>query len=362
MCETEVTAPSLRPSGACAAASGRLPRVTAVIPAHNEAVTIGDTIRSLLVQTLPLERIIVVDDHSTDGTAAIASALGATVTPAPGAERSRIGALNHGLALTRTDLLVTVDADTIVAPDAVEKIAAAMADRQVAAAGGMLQPRHIETVWERGRYIMYLTGWEYSKPIEDLLGWMTNLSGCFAVFRTEALRACGGWSSNSIADDQDLTWRLQLAGHSVHYVADARCQTLEPTRFGLMLRQRSRWRRGFFQNLRHHRDRLLDQPLLGAKAIFKFLDQVLNALVLLVLMPFLTIWLHPAFLMLALLGLPMIAVPALYFGARRGELGRVILCLPCFWMQRVVSTTGFVASVWSELIMRQTLRTYEKGR
>ena len=94
--------------------------VTVIIPAYNEAASVGDTIKSLQTQTTPPAAIIVVDDCSTDGTGDLARAFGVVVVRPPTNTGSKAGAQNFGLRSVRTPLTVAVDADTVLARDALE--------------------------------------------------------------------------------------------------------------------------------------------------------------------------------------------------------------------------------------------------
>jgi biofilm PGA synthesis N-glycosyltransferase PgaC len=96
--------------------------VTVIVPAFNEEDSIGDTIRSLQAQSRPPEQIVVVDDCSTDRTGEVAQALGATVLRPPQNTGSKAGAQTFALEHVRTEFTMAVDADTILAPDATERL------------------------------------------------------------------------------------------------------------------------------------------------------------------------------------------------------------------------------------------------
>jgi len=108
--------------------------VTVIVPAYNEAATLGETVASLLDQTVSPAEIIVVDDGSTDGTGEIARGLGATVLRPPVRTGSKAGAQTFALDKVRTEFTIAVDADTTLAPDAIERLAAVFSDPAVAAA------------------------------------------------------------------------------------------------------------------------------------------------------------------------------------------------------------------------------------
>src|SRR5881296_297523 len=126
--------------------------VTVIVPAFNEAASVADTIRSLHAQTARPREIIVVDDCSTDGTGDVARALGVVVVRPPTNTGSKAGAQNFGLRSVRTPLTVAVDADTVLARDALECLLPAFSRPTVAAACGFVLPQRVRSLWERGRY------------------------------------------------------------------------------------------------------------------------------------------------------------------------------------------------------------------
>ena len=169
-------------------------RLTAIVPAYNEAATVAETVASLREQTVAPAEIIVVDDCSTDATAEVARAAGATVIRPPANTGSKAGAQTFALDRVETEFVMAVDADTTLAPDAIEKLIAALDDPEVAAACGFVLPRHVRTIWERGRYIEYMLAFSFFKRIQDHLGKPLISSGCFSIYRSTELRAAGAWS------------------------------------------------------------------------------------------------------------------------------------------------------------------------
>jgi biofilm PGA synthesis N-glycosyltransferase PgaC len=161
--------------------------LTILVPAYNERDHVAETIRSLQDQTLPPEEIIVIDDCSNDGTGEVARQMGVTVVRPPANTGSKAGAQNYGLRYVRTEYTMAVDADTTLALDAVEKVMKAFDDESIVAACGLVLPRKVRTIWERGRYIEYLFAFTFYKPIQDFFEKPLISSGCFSAYNTEAL-------------------------------------------------------------------------------------------------------------------------------------------------------------------------------
>ena len=336
-------------------------RLTVLVPAYNEASTIADTLRSLGTQTLPPEEVIVIDDCSTDNTSEIARSLGVTVVRPPTNTGSKAGAQNYALDMVRTEFTMAIDADTTLAPDAIAKLLPSLDDPSVSAACGFVLPRHVRTVWERGRYIEYLFAFSFYKPIQDYFRRPLISSGCFSVYRTEALRANGGWSTRTMAEDMDLTWSFYQAGHGVRFVPEAVCYPVEPHNFDFMRKQLKRWSHGFVQNVRIHWRKILDIPFLAWTVAVALWDAVFASLAYLVLLPLLAVFVSPLWLLGYLIDAPAVAFPVLLKAAGRKEILRALASIPSFFVLRTVNSVFILEALWSEWVLQRPLKVYEKG-
>ena len=336
--------------------------VTVIVPAYNEAASVADTIRSLQAQTAPPCAIIVVDDGSTDGTGDVARALGVMVVRPPTNTGSKAGAQSFGLRYVRTPLTVAIDADTVLAPDALERLLAAFRGPAVAAACGFVLPQRVRSLWERGRYIEYLFAFTYYKQLQDYYGKPLISSGCFSMYRTEILGAQGGWSNRTLAEDVDLTWSLYQAGHEVRFVPEAVCYPIEPRSFTLMGKQLRRWSHGFVQNVKLHWRGLLTVPYLRSAVAVAFWDASLAAAVYLVVLPILAIVLASPWVLIGyVIDAPAVLVPVLAGAVRRREVRRALASVPAFFVLRTVNAIFFLRAVCAELLLGRSLRVYEKG-
>ena len=157
---------------------------------------------------------------------------------------------------------MAIDEDTILAPDAIEKLAEAFTDEGVVAASGMVLPGNVRTIWERGRYIEHLFAFNFYKQVQDYYEKLLISSGGFSIYRSSILKGCGGWPSRTMAEDMDLTWTFYEAGHKVRFVPEAVCYQIEPHNYDYMSRQLRRWFHGFVQNVRVHWRDMLRVPFL----------------------------------------------------------------------------------------------------
>ncbi len=301
-----------------------------IVPAYNEAASVADTIRSLQAQTAPARQILVVDDCSTDGTGAVAAALGVTVVRPAANTGSKAGAQTFAPA--------------------------------VAAACGFVLPQRVRSLWERGRYIEYLFAFTFYKQIQEYYGTPLISSGCFSMYRTDLLRSLGGWSDRTLAEDMDLTWSLYQAGHDVRFMPEAVCYPIEPRTFRLMRTQLRRWSHGFIQNVKLHWRSVLTVPYLRSAVAVALWDATVAAGLYLIILPILAVLLASPWVLLGyVIDVPAVLIPVIAGAARRREVGRALASVPAFFVLRTVNALFFLRAAIAELLFGRSLRVYEKG-
>ncbi|HEY7486658.1 MAG TPA: glycosyltransferase family 2 protein [Streptosporangiaceae bacterium] len=346
--------------------------VTVIVPAHNEELGLPATLESVLRQTVPADEIIVIDDGSADRTGEVARAYGVTVLTPPRNLGSKAKAQNYALPHCATDLVLAVDADTVLAPDYVERIVPAFADPAVVVAAGSVQTRFTRTVWERGRSIEYLFGFHWHRPIQNIVRSPVVCSGCCSAFRLEALVAGGGFPERTVVEDMDLTWSQQIAGRRAVYVGTAVAWAADPETLTYLRKQVWRWMAGFFQNVRLHLARLVTRkPLLALWIVLAVLE-ILTA----------PLWWATPFVVTLGLGRPVgptlawwfgselaLSLPPLLYGARRRHLPvrQVLINLPCVYLTKAVNLYYAWKAMVVELVLvplgrSPGLTVYEKGR
>ncbi len=336
--------------------------VTVIVPAYNEEASLADTLVSLWTQTMAPHEVIVVDDCSTDDTSEVARGFGARVVRPHKNTGSKAGAQTYALGLVRTPFVIAIDADTTLAPDAIERLLTAFEDSEVAAACGTVVPRHVHTIWERGRYVEYLFAFTFYKRVQDAFGAPLISSGCFSMYRTCDVRAVGGWSARTLAEDMDLTWTLYQAGRKVRFMPNAVCYPIEPHDFAFLGKQLRRWSHGFVQNVRLHWRGLLHMPFLRHAVAVSFWDALVAAVVYLIGLPILALVLRSPWPLLGyIIDVPAVAVPVLIGARRRRETLRALASLPAFFVLRTVNALFFLRAAFAELVLKRTFTAYEKG-
>jgi biofilm PGA synthesis N-glycosyltransferase PgaC len=229
--------------------------VAAVIPAHNEATTIEETIRSCLYQTYPVAQVIVVADNCTDATAALARAAGATVIEGSGG--SKAAAQNLALPHIAADLVVALDGDNVLGASAVGHMVATMRAGHAGTCASVL-PKDTATIYSRYRTLYHALANGWTKKIQDVLGRQLVLSGMANCHRRDVLATMGGFPDDSVTEDFNLTWALHRGGYSVAFTPEAFVYTQEPASFRELVGQMHRWTAGFAQCMLTHHAPLVD--------------------------------------------------------------------------------------------------------
>lgn len=337
-------------------------RLTIIIPAYNESASIADTVQSIKAQTVAVHRVIVIDDGSTDDTGERAAAAGAEVMRPPRNTGSKAGAQNFALDEVDSEYVMAIDADTTLAPDAIEKLLVAFEDTDVAAACGFVIPRHVNTIWERGRFIEYMMAFTFYKPIQDYYSKPLISSGCFSAYRTKLLKEIGGWSTRTLAEDVDLTWRFYQSGLKVRFLPDAVCYPIEPHDFNFMSKQLRRWSHGFVQNVKLHWRGVLDIPYLRTAVAVALWDATFASFAYLILLPVLAVVFAAPILLLAyVLDLPAVIVPVMFAAVKHKQVRTALASLPAFFVLRLVNGLFLLQALWKEFVVRQPFLVYEKG-
>ena len=231
------------------------PGVSVVVPAYNEAAGIAATLHSLVATRYPGEvEVIVVDDGSTDDTALIAADLDlpqVTVLQQPNSGKPT--ALNTGIAYSRHEILILVDGDTVFGPHTIERLVAPFADPDVGAVSGNTKVGNTRGILGGWQHIEYVIGFNLDRRLYDVLECMPTVPGAIGAFRWDAIAGVGGVSSDTLAEDTDLTMAVCRIGWRVVYEQSARAWTEAPSSLRQLWRQRYRWCYGTLQAMWKHR-------------------------------------------------------------------------------------------------------------
>jgi cellulose synthase/poly-beta-1,6-N-acetylglucosamine synthase-like glycosyltransferase len=312
--------------------SNYAPPVSVVVPAYNEEATITESVRSFLTLHYPLHEVIVVNDGSSDGTLEVlmqefglnesdqpvrmqletAPLRGIYTSPT---ERlivvdkengGKSDALNSGICAASYPLVCCMDADIILEEDALLRVARPMIESgSVAAVGGIIRVAN-GCEFEKGRLVKvktprkplpnfqiveYLRAFIAVRTAWSKLNCLLIISGAFGMFRRRDLILAGGYSSDTVGEDMELTTRMHRVlrendrKYKISFVPDPIAWTEVPDTLRVLGRQRDRWHRGLLDTLVRHR-RMLFNPRYGPVGliampyffIFEFLGPVIEIL------------------------------------------------------------------------------------
>ncbi len=242
------------------------PPVSVIIAAYNEAKVINKTIDTLLAADYPDLDILVVDDGSKDGTAEIVRAAyggNPRVSVIEKPNGGKASALNLGIQQCRGEIIVALDADTVFDPDTVQKLVRHFADPAIGAVSGNVKVgnRHNPlTIWQA---VEYITSQNFDRRAFDLLNCITVVPGAVGAWRKDAVVLAGLYSSQTLAEDTDLTFKIRRLGYRIVTDNTAMAYTEAPDTLKDLAKQRFRWAFGTLQCLWKHRQ-VFGNPRYGA--------------------------------------------------------------------------------------------------
>ena len=276
--------------------------ISIIVPAHNEEITVVDTVRSLLALDYRSYEIIVVDDGSSDATSEVlAEAFDMHVVHRPIRRRiecrreecvyetsaqkvpltlirkengGKADALNMGINASTFPYFICMDADSVLQYDSLRRIAQpVLEDGKVVAVGGIVRISN-DVELENGRVkryrlprsiLAFMQVLEYdrsflaSRILFDRFNGSLIISGAFGLFKKDTVIAVGGYDNKTMGEDMELVVKLHeyctINGidYAIRYATDAICWTQVPERLRDLCKQRKRWHLGLFQSMYKHR-------------------------------------------------------------------------------------------------------------
>lgn len=326
-------------------------KVTVVIPAHNEEAVVAKCIRSVLDSTYKNVEVLVVDDGSTDDTFY-------KLLPFRNNPRVRVfaqfnqgkwRALNTAVDHVNSEIIVCIDADTQIHPDAVGHLVRHFSNPRVGAVAGKIVVGNRTNLLTRLQALEYITAQNFDRRGFDLIDGMLVVPGAIGAWRTEAVRKAGGFCNDTITEDSDLTTSLHRLGYRITYEDKAIAYTEAPETVRQLLSQRLRWSLGMFQCAWKHKSAFREGRTVGLISIpdmfifgylFPLLAPVADFFVLLLLFSTLSAHVtgdfgeavanHPSYMIWAYMALPLLdlIVAAYALKTDKNENMRLLLLFP----------------------------------
>ena len=249
------------------------PAISILVAAYQEEELIGETLRSISALEYPGDlEILVMDDGSTDGTPDRVRECEQLFAGIPNMtlklireerNRGKARVLNHGLELASHELIITIDADTLLEKGCIVSLVehlVASPPETVAIAGAVFVANHDESWITRAQQWDYFHGIAAVKRMQGMYYGTLVAQGAFSIYRKQALVEAGGWP-DTVGEDIALTWSLLRKGLIVRHAEDAIAWTHAPASFSGLASQRKRWARGMIEALAIHK------PLLSMRKL-----------------------------------------------------------------------------------------------
>jgi cellulose synthase/poly-beta-1,6-N-acetylglucosamine synthase-like glycosyltransferase/peptidoglycan/xylan/chitin deacetylase (PgdA/CDA1 family)/spore germination protein YaaH len=290
------------------------PAVTVLIPAHNEEPVIVQTVTSVLLCDVKDIQVIVVDDGSADKTLELLQThfgRNQAVQIIHQVNRGKAAALNNALSHARTEIVVTIDADTEVEPDAIRKLLRHFSDPTIGAVAGNVKVGNRSRWLTRWQALEYVTSQNMEKRAFDLLNCITVVPGALGAWRRQAIEDAGGITAETVAEDADLTIAIRRLGWRITYDEEAIAWTEAPETPGMLIRQRFRWTFGTLQSFWKHSDTLF-RPKYGTLGFIALPNILVFQIILPLISPLLDLLFFGSLVLWGLAQLHITQIPQLW--------------------------------------------------
>ncbi len=247
--------------------SANWPRVTVLVPAHNEEMVLAHSLDALLQVNYPKDKIhvIVLNDRSTDETSAIAERY---VTRYPhlishyhrtSGKPGKAAALKEVTQHITDDIIMVFDADYIPGRGLIKQLAAPFFDPEIGLVMGRVVPMNTgKNLLTRLLDMERAGGYQVDQQARMNMGLVPQYGGTVGGVRLAMLHDVGGWHDNTLAEDTDLTYRALLKGWKTVYQNRSECYEEVPETWDIRIRQIMRWAKGHNQSLRRYASHVVD--------------------------------------------------------------------------------------------------------
>jgi cellulose synthase/poly-beta-1,6-N-acetylglucosamine synthase-like glycosyltransferase len=245
------------------------PSLSVLIPSYNSKSTIVRTIGSIQASDYPGKmELIVVDDGSTDGSREMLKGMKGITPLMLDKNGGKARALNTAMKLAKGEVVACVDSDSYPEPSAFRKAVAALyRDDRNGAVTCFIRVDNPDSLLKKIQDIEYLTGFGFSQTATNAIEAIFVTPGPTTIFKKKVLDELGGFDEDNITEDLEMAWRLRKHGYRIDYTPEALVYTDVPDTLGKLYKQRMRWYRGKFFNLRKHSDMLFN-PQYGLFGMF----------------------------------------------------------------------------------------------
>ena len=263
------------------------PFVSIIVPVFNEGKILKNSIKSLLSLNYRNYEIIIVNDGSTDNTKEIAESLVGhqkgmyypiKITLINKENGGKSTALNTGIKYSDAEFVLCMDGDSQLSPDSLRRAVRHFKDQKIGAVAGNVKVINRKKMLTDLQALEYIEGLNMARSAQSYLRVVNIIPGPIGLFRRKALTQAGLYSSDTFAEDADLTLKILAAGWNSYYEPRAISYTEAPSKFQQLLKQRYRWTRGIIQSIRKHK-KLLVNPTISLRNSMILWSMVYEALI-----------------------------------------------------------------------------------
>ena len=246
------------------------PFVSIIVPVYNEEKVVADSVKSLLDLNYSNYEIIIVNDGSTDKTMEVAeqlvgyqkgrySDIKISLIDKPNGGKSK--ALNAGIRFSKAEFVLCMDGDSQLSPDSLRLAVRHFSNPEIGAVAGNVK------VMNRGKFftdlqaLEYIEGLNMARSAQSFVSLVNIIPGPIGLFRKKAVEVAGYYSSDTFAEDADLTLKILAGGWKIYYEPNSISYTETPAKLQQLMKQRYRWTRGILQSIRKHKKLMLNPTI-----------------------------------------------------------------------------------------------------
>ena len=263
------------------------PFVSIIVPVYNEEKVVTESIKSLLDLNYSNYEIIIVNDGSTDNTKNVTEAL-------VGYQKGRLSdikvslinkpnggkaqALNAGIKYSKAEIVLCMDGDSQLAPDSIKVAVRHFSNPEIGAVAGNVKVINRGKLLTDLQALEYIEGLNMARSAQSFVNLVNIIPGPIGLFRKKAIEEAGFYSSDTFAEDADLTLKILANGWKIYYEPNSISYTEAPEKLQELLKQRYRWTRGIIQSIRKHK-KLMINPTINFGDTFIMWTMVYEALI-----------------------------------------------------------------------------------
>ena len=247
------------------------PFVSIIVPVYNEEKVVVDSVKSLLELDYSNYEIIIVNDGSTDRTKEVAETLvgyqkglkgdiKVSLINKPNGGKSQ--ALNAGIKHSKAEIVLCMDGDSQLTPNSLNVAVRHFTNPEIGAVAGNVKVINRGKLFTDLQALEYIEGLNMARSAQSFVKLVNIIPGPIGLFRRKAIEEAGFYSSDTFAEDADLTLKILANGWKIYYEPNSISYTEAPEKLSQLLKQRYRWTRGIIQSIRKHK-KLMFNPTIN---------------------------------------------------------------------------------------------------